>query len=334
MRDGRRLSHEVSEAYRFIAVKLHKEGVAIPTIARSCTVGNHAVYKWIKKSKSNGIESLKSTKAPGPEPIICQSQFEKLKKLLRIPAMRIGYPTDLWSGPRVRDLIRKKFGILYHRKHMPRLLRRLGLVIKFPERRALEQDPGAIKKWKQYQLPKIVAFSRKNSSLLFYADESLISLIPYIGKTWTFPEMKPVVRVSGKRGQHIGVTAAVNRQGRMCFEITKDKERFTAKTCIRFLKKMHAEFPSRKIILIVDGAPIHKAKIVKEFEKISKWLKLEILPAYSPEENPTEKLWRFVKTKGMNASAAVDKAELRVETRRALRKVKKRKDRVASFFEK
>jgi transposase len=317
-----------------MAIKLNKAGVAVPTIAKSCSVGKQAVYKWIKKSKTEGLKSLKSTKAPGPEPALEIEQYVKLKNLLRMPASEIGYATDLWSGPRVRHLIKKKFGINYHQKHMPRLLRRLGLIIKFPERRALEQDPVALKKWKKYRLPKILKTAEKTSSLVFYADESLISLIPYLGKTWTFPELKPIARVSGKRGLHIGVTAAVNRQGRMCFEITKDKERFTAKVFIRFLKKMHLEFPRRRIILIVDGAPIHKAKIVNAFAAASTWLTLEILPAYSPEENPTEKLWGFVKTKSMNGSAARDKSELRSEARSALRRVKQRKDRIASFFEK
>lgn len=331
--DGRKLSHEVSETYRFMAIKLFQKGVDVPTIAASCGVGKQAVYKWIQIAKNYGIEKLRSTKAIGPEPEIDKQQFEDLKNILRIPATELGYSTDLWSGPRVRHLIKNKFGVQYHQKHMPRLLRRLGLIIKFPERRAIEQDPVALRKWKQYRLPKIIKISEKTRSLVFYADESLISLIPYIGKTWAFPELKPIARVSGKRGQHIGVTAAVNRQGRMCFEITKEKERFTAKVFIRFLKKMHLEFPQRKIILIVDGAPIHKAKIVKAFEKDSTWLTLEILPAYSPEENPTEKLWGFVKTKAMNASGATDKKAVRKEAGIALRKVKKTKDRIISFFD-
>ena len=77
------------------------------------------------------------------------------------------------------------------------------------------------------------------------------------------------------RGQNINITAAINQQGRMCFELTKEKERFTAKIFIRFIKKMRKEFPGRHIVLIVDGAPTHKAKIVKAFEEENvKWLQL------------------------------------------------------------
>ena len=99
MADGRKLLHEVGEAFRFMAVKLHREGVAVPTIARSCEVGTKAVYKWLKRAESDGLESLRSTKAPGPAPILSERQFEKLKMAIRKPGSELGYSTDLWSGP-------------------------------------------------------------------------------------------------------------------------------------------------------------------------------------------------------------------------------------------
>ncbi len=331
-KDGRSIDHPTLEAFRFAAVKLHKKNVPVATIAASFRVTPEAVYVWLKKARTQGIKSLKSTKALGPEPRLGEKQFGELLKLLRRPATKLGYSTDLWSGPRVRHLIKHRFGVKYHPKHMPRFLHRLGLKIIFPERRALEQDPKELRKWKRKRLPDILEYARKHRALLFYADESLISLIPYVGKTWAFPKAKPVARVSGKRGKHIGITAAVNRQGRMSFELTREKERFTAKVFLRFIRKMRRENPSRPIVLIVDGAPIHKAKIVQAFEKQCSWLRLEILPAYSPELNPSEKVWNFVKTKKLNGSTAADKKQLRKKTKKAMMDVKKKPQRVASFF--
>ena len=263
-----------------------------------------------------------------------EDELSILCKLLRKPASKLGYSTDLWSGPRIRHLIKHELGIEYHPKHIPRLLKWLGLELKFPERRALEQDPKAVKEWKKNKLPEILKYAQKKRALLFYADEAIVSLIPYVGKTWAFPDQKPVVRVSGKRGQNIGFTAAVNQQGRMCFELTSDGERFTAKVFIRFLKKMHKENLDRFIVLIVDGAPVHKEKIVKEFmDKNKSWLRLEILPAYSPELNPTEKSWRFLKTKKLNGSTVEHKEELRNEAKKMMKEIKKDKARVSSFFD-
>lgn len=332
--DGRSLSHEVLETYRFAAIKLRKSGVPTKVISNSFNVTERAVYRWFRKSKIEGNRSLKSSKATGPESYLSEKELFILCKLLRNPATKLGYSTDLWSGPRIRHLIKHKFGIEYHEKHMPRLLKWLGLELKFPERRALEQDKKEVRIWKNHTLPKILKYAKKKRALLFYADESIISLIPYVGKTWTFPNKKPIVHVSGKRGQNIGVTAAVNQQGRICFELTKEKERFTAKVFIRFIKKMRREHSTRFIILIVDGASTHTAKIVKKFVKENKsWLRLEILPAYSPELNPTEKSWRFIKTKKLNGSTVLNKDELRTETKKIMKQIKKDKKRVSSFFE-
>lgn len=333
MRDGRSLDHKTLEGYRFAAVKLHKRSVPVATIADSFGVTTEAVYIWLKKAREEGINSLRSTKAGGPHPSLDERQFIEMLKAIRRPASELGYATDLWSGPRLRHFIKHEYGVQYHRKHMPRLLRRLGLNFKFPERRALEQDPQAVRKWKKKTLPKILGFSRTKKALLFYADEALVSLIPYVGRTWAFPEAKPIVRVSGRRGQHVGVTAAVNAQGKMGFELTRDKEMFTAKVFLRFVRKLRREHIGRFIVLIVDGAATHTAKVVKAYAKENRAnFRLEILPAYSPELNPTEKSWGMLKSKNMNGSQATDKSALKLEIKRHLRKMRKDKKRVASFF--
>lgn len=332
--DGRRLSHDVLEGYRLAAVNLYKSKVEMDVIAASFGVTLQAVYRWIRKFRKQGIKSLKSTIGCGVEPRLNEEQFRELIQYLRKPATKLGYATDLWSGPRVRHLIKKIFKIEYHPKHMSRFLHRLGLHLKKPERRALEQDSQEVRQWKYRRLPEILAYVQKNRALLFYGDESLISLIPYIGKTWAFPKAKPVARVSGRRGQHVGITAAVNEQGRLCFELTQEDETFTSKVFLRFVRKLRKEFPSRSIILIVDGAPIHIAKIVREFQKKHEsQFRLEILPAYSPEFNPTEKTWGFVKAKKLNASTASNKQELRQKTQDIMHNLKKDKSRISSFFD-
>lgn len=333
MKDGRALDHQTLEGYRFAAVKLRKRNVPVTTIAESFGVTTEAVYIWLKRARTEGLRSLKATKAPGPEPALSQQQFSALLSAIRRPATKLGYATDLWSGPRLRHFIRHEFDVDYHSKHMPRLLRRIGLNFKFPERRALEQDPIALREWKRRQLPEILRFAKRRKALVFYADEALVSLIPYVGRTWAFPQAKPIARVSGRRGQHVGVTAAVNAQGRMGFELTREDERFTAKVFLRFVRKLRREQPKRFIILIVDGAPVHTAKIVKAYANENKKdFRLEILPAYSPELNPTEKSWGFIKSKNLNGSQAKDKGELRSELVGHMKRLKRNKKRVSSFF--
>jgi len=130
----------------------------------------------------------------------------------------------------------------------------------------------------------------------------------------------------------VGVTGAVNSGGRTCFEMTGEGERFTAMVFLRFVRKLRMEHPGRRMTLIVDGASVHKAKMVKEYVEKNKWLRLEILPAYSPEWNPSEKPWGYVKGKARNGSQSRNLEELRKETENSLRRLSENPKYIKTFF--
>lgn len=330
---GYSLSHDTLEAMRFAAVRMIKLGIRVDDIAIGMQLNRSTVFGWVKKHRHGGLKALTSTKAQGAHTKLTQSQLLRLINMLHRPATHYGFWSDLWSGPRVRSLIKKTFGIKFHHKHMPRLLRSLGLVRKSAERRALEQNPKAIHRWQRYVLPTITRSAAKCKGLILYGDESLFALIPHVGKTWTFPEIKPIARVSGKRGVHVGVTSAVSPNGHLLFQFSK--QNFNAVSLIRFMNALHQHFKGRKIFFIIDGAPCHRAKIVQQFTKDNtSWLSLEYLPSYSPELNPDEKVWNFVKTRRLNALPMKDKVQLNSAVLGSLRSLQKRPDEIKKFFKK
>lgn len=76
---------------------------------------------------------------------------------------------------------------------------------------------------------------------------------------------------------------------------TEAAGRFNKEGYIDFLKEVMKHF-SGNIILVEDGAPYHNANLVKEFVTITEGrLVLERLPAFSPDFNPIEKLWKNTK---------------------------------------
>jgi transposase len=71
--------------------------------------------------------------------------------------------------------------------------------------------------------------------------------------------------------------------------------RFNGESYVEFLKQLLDTY-NKPIILIEDGAPYHKSKVVKTFlTSQSEHLTLEPLPAFSPDYNPIEKLWKNTK---------------------------------------
>jgi len=76
---------------------------------------------------------------------------------------------------------------------------------------------------------------------------------------------------------------------------TETSGKFSGLTYIEFLKHLLTHYTG-KIFLIEDGAPYHHSKIVTEFKTENKdRLTITPLPAYSPDFNPIEKLWKNTK---------------------------------------
>lgn len=331
--NGYTISHETLEEMRYLAVRMVQQGIRVEEIALSMRLNRSTVFGWVQKYRTFGSEALRSTKSTGAPSKLKQTAILKLVKMLRQPAMEYGFNSDLWTGPRVRILIKREFGTKFHTKHMPRFLRRLGLVRKTPERRALEQNPKAVNRWKRYTLPKITQEAAQSRGLILYGDEASFFLVPHVGKTWSFPDIQPIARVSGKKGIHIGVTSAVSHRGDLVFQFAK--ENFNSRTLIRFMNAFRNHFKRRKVFFIIDGAPSHKSKAVERFvENNSSWLSLHILPGYSPELNPDEEVWNYSKTKRLTAKPMKDKHQLKSQVLRTLRSLQKRPEQIKSFFKK
>jgi len=76
---------------------------------------------------------------------------------------------------------------------------------------------------------------------------------------------------------------------------TETAGKFNGATYIEFLKQLLAHYDG-KIFLVEDGAPYHHSKIVTEFKALNAGrLTITPLPAYSPDYNPIEKLWKNTK---------------------------------------
>lgn len=68
-------------------------------------------------------------------------------------------------------------------------------------------------------------------------------------------------------------------------------------TFILFIHQLRANFPGKNLLIIVDNASIHKSKKMKIFLEKHKEITLYHLPTYSPEYNPVEKIWWWIKPK-------------------------------------
>jgi transposase len=143
------------EARRRRAIALLAAGQQPVEVARQLGVDRRSVRRWHAAYRQEGEDGVKARPAPGaPSKLTADQQIELVQHLLA-GAEASGYPTDLWTCPRVADLIWRAYGVRYHVDHVGRLLHGLGFSPQRPERRAMERDEEAIQQWVGEDWPRL-----------------------------------------------------------------------------------------------------------------------------------------------------------------------------------
>lgn len=326
---GWQLPHETLEHYRFRAIDLWKEGKKIEDISHYFGLHRVTVSYWISKFKKGGKKALKSKKAPGPTPKLREKDIERVLKKLKRPATEFGFETPLWTCKRLRYLIQKTTKKKLHNSNVWKLLQRMDITNQKPERRAIQQNPREARRWVREEWPKIQAHARRWQAMLYFQDESGISLIPNLGKTWAPRGKTPIVRVTGKRGGFC-VTSAISPAGRLLFRL--ETGTIDADKHIAFLEQVRNQHKNRKVIIVEDKAPVHTAAKVAQFvERHKKSFAIYYLPSYSPELNPDENVWTYLKGNKLKTHQAKTTPELRKLTFGGMKSIQMQPELVQSF---
>ena len=148
-------SPEQLEARRSQAITLLKSGLKPVEVARKLNVDRRSVRRWKAEYRSKGEEGIKARPIRGRPGRLDARQKSRLEKWLIAGAQSVGFATDLWTCPRIAQLIRDRFGISYHVDHVCRLLHSLGWSPQRPSRRAVERDEARIQNWIRCDWPRI-----------------------------------------------------------------------------------------------------------------------------------------------------------------------------------
>ncbi len=87
---------------------------------------------------------------------------------------------------------------------------------------------------------------------------------------------------------------------------------------IMFLHQLHKANPDKKLMLILDNGSIHKSKKVRAFIQRHDWVELFFLPPYSPEYNPIERFWHWLKQKVYGCKSFTKTEELIQQIRKLI----------------
>jgi transposase len=144
------------EERRLQAADLFRRGVIPAEIARQLGVTHQVVSEWRKAWRKGGRAALRSAGRVGRPARLSTAQLAKVEKALAKGAEANGYVTDVWTLPRVAEVIERLTGVVYHPGYVWYILRKhLHWSWQRPARKAVERDDTAIQQWVEQRWPQL-----------------------------------------------------------------------------------------------------------------------------------------------------------------------------------
>ena len=177
--------------------------------------------------------------------------------------------------------------------------------------------------------PVIAARAKQEKAAIYWGDEMGLRSDHQTGRTYGLRGTTPVVRGTGQRFS-VNMISAITNRGTLSFMIFE--ESFRVKVFLTFLTRLIKQ-AKRKVFLVVDGRPVHRAKIVRAWcEAHRAELEIFYLPAYSPELNPDE-LWnQDLKSNALGRRRPASKREMVADLRSYARSTQHRPQVVCNYF--
>jgi transposase len=207
-------------------------------------------------------------------------------------------PAPRWTLKRLVGWVRERFSRSICRETIRAALHRLNLSWKKAKKLLGRADPERRQAFIE-QLHGLLDGAQRDRHLLVYLDEAHIHQDTDLGYGWAergqrlwIASCPDLFRVSP------GLAARVSFYGLYLYNEGQVRlwpyARANGAHTIDVLRRLQAEWPDRRLIVLWDGAPYHRANAVGE---VASALRIDLvpLPGYSPDLMPVEALWRWLR---------------------------------------
>ena len=314
IRDARSLPPIAQEDLRQKALKAILDGRKQVEAAKILGVTRQTVGRWVKKFREGGEKALKAKRRGRPKggALLPWQAAQIARTVVDHNPEQLRLPFYLWTREAVAQLIKQRFGIRLSIWTVGRYLARWGFTPQKPVRRAYERNPEAVKQWLEKDYPTMQKQAKREKALIYWGDETGLRSDHAVGRSYSRCGQTPVIPGTGQRFG-CNMISAITNQGHLNFMVFK--YRFDGNVFLEFLKRLVRQI-QRKVFLIIDSHPVHRATKVKNWvQEHADQVSLFYLPGYSPELNPDEMLNQDVKSNAVGRRRARNQQELVANTR-------------------
>ncbi len=296
-------------------------------IARDLAVTPRTVQRWLNAYLERGLDGLRPRKAPGkPGKIPAELADEVKRWVIEGPAEQ-GLDRANWTHEELADHLKKAKGICTSRPAVGRFCRKLGIRLYRPSYHYERGDPQ-----KQAQA-RAKKKALAGEIVLLSQDEARFPMVPTLAATLGVKGHRPVVGTRDNKDL-LYVFAVVNLVSAALhtntLESPKDAKKKTGQSKTRRMQEAFAAhlrhvgqaYPQDKhqeVIVLIDNAPWHRGGPINQALADNPHLKFKRLPAYSPQLNPIERLWKVLRRRATHNRLFDTIKELKGSVRNSLR---------------
>jgi transposase len=301
-----RKEREATRSKRLRIIILAMRGWTAPAIAMSVGLSRRDCQEWVQRFNEEGLPGLEDRTRGGRVLPLTPEQQEQMRERLNAgPTPEDGVCS--LRGVDIQAILEKEFGILRSLSTVYKLLHRLGYSYLQPRPRHRKADPQAQAAFKE-QLPQRleeIAQSHPNCRLrVFFQDEARFGQQGTTTNLWAPKGSRPTA-LRQTEYEYLWVLGAV------CPETGRSEGLLSPRLNTDVVQVFLDEFSTtiaadEHAVMIWDGAGFHTSRKLRVPDNIT----LLQLPPYSPELNPMENLWHYLKSHYWSNRAYADYEEL------------------------
>src|SRR6516164_9949692 len=276
---------------RHQAVVLAMQGQPAPAIAQALGCSRRAVQTWVARYNQGGVAALQERPHTGRPPRLAEEDVPRFRARLEAgPTPEDGVCTFRCQD--LRRILQEEFGVTLRRQAVYDLLHRLGYSSLLPRPQHEQANPEVQEFFKEIvveQIEAIAAAHPQEEVHTYFQDEARFGQKGTITRVWARRGSRPrAVRQTGFSSLYV-LAAVCAATGAMSAAIMP---RLDTEVVNLFLEQFARELPAGvHAVLIWDGAGFHTGSDLVVPSKVS----LIQLPPYSPELNPMENLWHYLR---------------------------------------
>jgi transposase len=276
---------------RLSAVLWSDAGRSREEIAELSGVSTRQVGQWLRIFRNKGLDALCTLHYRGDPGRLGPAQVERLKQEIARGAFH--------SADQVRAWIEEQFGVTYSASGVKDLLHRIGAsyhkVSGFFWKADRDEQRKFVRKYRRHRREAGPGTRR------YFVDACHpVWGLELLYCCWLLVGQRYYVGVGSGR-KRLNILGAYSPDDHDYVDLRLTKENITGEQFVKLLEALLAKHPdTEKFILYLDNARYYSKPVVKEWLSRHRQFHLVFLPAYSPNLNLIERLWKFLRKRALN----------------------------------